>query len=97
MKGSSLGVFGGYMADQSGGAPELFSLTCLVSHDSMRVWFEFAWNKVLDRGNAQLRAGVGNQGVGSSYGHSNNLLDRRTGECAIVKHLIGTLHHQAAE
>ena len=35
MKGSSLGVFGGYMADQSGGAPELFSLTCLVSHDSM--------------------------------------------------------------
>jgi hypothetical protein len=52
------GVFVGYMDESYDGSkvPKVFTLSCLVSDNSMWIHFEWAWLKVLEEKNQELRS-----------------------------------------
>jgi hypothetical protein len=50
--------FRGYIDEShdSSPVPKVFSLTCIVTFDNMRPWFEMAWMNVIEKRNAELKS-----------------------------------------
>ena len=68
-KGSRVPVLRGYIDESYDGGsavPRLFSLSCLVGHDTVWPYFEWAWVDVLEWKNKQLR-GQGRQEISRNH------------------------------